>query len=123
MFTRQVDLRGWVHGYDSLSPQLNNSWSEVAVLERLFPALHDMSEYKDSLRRLTMECNNILFDVIEDTARFVRDGEESRWNNALLRERGERLCAQLFDERDGFIFRHQKTLANTIGLKAERASA
>src|SRR3974390_382811 len=40
-----VDVWGWVHGYQGLSPRLNWAWNEVAILARLFPALAGFAGY------------------------------------------------------------------------------
>src|SRR5215813_11225898 len=73
-----------VHGYGSLSPQINLAWSEVAVLERLFLALPDMPEYKQELRNLTKRSNNVLFEIIEDTARAFAENVPNQWTKDLL---------------------------------------
>jgi anaerobic magnesium-protoporphyrin IX monomethyl ester cyclase len=44
--TKVVDLRGWVHGYNSLSPQLNVAVGEAVILQRLFPPLADLPAYQ-----------------------------------------------------------------------------
>jgi len=121
--TRIVDLRGWVHGYDSLSPQINIAWGEIAVLERLFPPLNDMEEYKSELRQLTRECNGVLFDVIEDTARVFRNGEKNKWDNALLRAKSEIFLSQLLEKRNSFILRHQRELLRALGRGSDLVAA
>jgi radical SAM superfamily enzyme YgiQ (UPF0313 family) len=64
--TRIVNVSGWVHGIESLSPQLCHAWNEVAVIERLFPPLPGMQEYAAHVRRITKDSNEILFRVMED---------------------------------------------------------
>jgi radical SAM superfamily enzyme YgiQ (UPF0313 family) len=121
--TRTVDLRGWVHGYDSLSPQINIAWGEIGVLERLFPPLDDMEEYKSELRQLTKESNGVLFDVIEDTARVFSKGEKNKWDDALLRAKSELFLARLLEKRNRFILRHQQELLRALGPRIDLAAA
>ena len=116
--TQEVDLRGWVHGYGSLSPQINIAWSEVAVLERLFPPLGDMTEYKHALRDLTSACNRVLFRIVEDTARAFAEEQPNRWTKELLDRECELFLSRLLDLRDGFMLRHQNELLRALRREA-----
>jgi anaerobic magnesium-protoporphyrin IX monomethyl ester cyclase len=116
--TQVVDLRGWVHGYGSLSPQINIAWSEVAVLERLFPPLADMTEYKRALRDLTSASNGVLFEIVEDTARAFAEDQPNRWTKEMLDRECQRFLKELVDLRDGFMLRHQGELLRALGREA-----
>jgi hypothetical protein len=115
--TQVVDLTGWVHGYGSLSPQINIAWSEVAVLERLFPPLHDMSSYKQALRQLTRASNDILFQIVEDTSRAFSRNIDNPWSRELLDAECRRFLDTLLELRNGFILRHQETLLRALPEK------
>jgi anaerobic magnesium-protoporphyrin IX monomethyl ester cyclase len=112
--TQVVDLRGWIHGYGSLSPKINIAWSEVFVLERLFPSLPDMAEYKQALRELTKSSNDVLFQIVEDTARAFSDNIPNRWTKELLDVECERFLNHLLDMRNNFILRHQDRLLRAL---------
>jgi hypothetical protein len=112
--TQVVDLRGWVHGYGSLSPKINVAWSEIAVLERLFPPLADLSEYKEALRELTRDTNAILFRILEDTANEFSDGISSPWTKEMLDAESNRFLDRLLALRDGFMLRHQEELLRAL---------
>jgi len=112
--TQVVDLRGWVHGYASLSPKINIAWSEIVVLERLFPALPDLMEYKHALRELTKASNDVLFQIVEDTARAFTDDIPNRWTKALLDIECTRFLDHLLELRDGFMLRHQDELLEAL---------
>ena len=116
--TQVVDLRGWIHGYGSLSPQINIAWSEVVVLERLFPPLPDMEEYKQALRDLTKASNGVLFQIVEETALAFSDNIPSRWTKASLDMECERFLNRLLDMRNGFMLRHQDRLLLALGRES-----
>lgn len=112
--TRVVDLTGWVHGYGSLSPQINLAWTEVAVLERLFPPLAGMSAYKEALRALTRASNDVLFRIVEDTASAFSESIANPWSKELLDANCRRFLERLVQMRDGFMLRHQDELLRAL---------
>jgi len=112
--TQVVDLRGWVHGYDSLSPKINIALNEIAVLERLFPPLGDMGEYKDSLRKLTTTSNSVLFNIVENTARVFEEDAPLRWTKDMVEAECKRFLTELVEMRDGFMLRHQDELLSAL---------
>jgi len=121
--TQVLDLRGWVHGYGSLSPQINIAWSEIAVLERLFPPLADMEEYKAELRALTQASNAVLFRIVEDTAQAFSDGGRNPWTKPLLDRECEQFLGRLLELRDGFMLRHQDELLRALGVQRQLPEA
>jgi anaerobic magnesium-protoporphyrin IX monomethyl ester cyclase len=115
--TQVVDLRGWVHGYDSLSPKINIALNEIAVLERLFPPLADMDEYKRALRNLTAASNGVLFDIVASTAQAFERDEPLRWTREMVETECKRFLAELVEMRDGFMLRHQDELLNALAQR------
>jgi radical SAM superfamily enzyme YgiQ (UPF0313 family) len=115
--TQVVDLRGWVHGYDSLSPKINIALNEIAVLERLFPPLADMDQYKRELRELTAASNSVLFDIVESTAWAFEQGTPFRWNRDMVERECDRFLSELVEMRDGFMLRHQDELLNALAQR------
>jgi radical SAM superfamily enzyme YgiQ (UPF0313 family) len=125
--TQVVDLTGWVHGYGSLSPQINIAWSEIAVLDRLFPPMQDMPSYKTALRELTRASNDVLFQIVEDTSHAFDENIDNPWSKELLDKECSRFLNTLLELRNGFILRHQdellRALPATTRAEAERVSA
>ena len=77
--TSVVNVRGWIHGLEAVTLQLATAWHEVAVMERLFPSLPGMTNYKKTLRRITKKSNNLLLGVVEDLSYVFSDGKENPW--------------------------------------------
>jgi radical SAM superfamily enzyme YgiQ (UPF0313 family) len=115
--TQVVDLRGWVHGYDSLSPKINIALNEIAVLERLFPPLDDMEAYKQSLRKLTADSNAVLFDIVQSTARAFEQDVPLRWSRDMVESECKRFLTELVEMRDGFMLRHQDELLSALAQR------
>jgi anaerobic magnesium-protoporphyrin IX monomethyl ester cyclase len=105
-----VDVWGWIHGYRALSPQLNWASNEIAIMERLFPQLPGMHEYKQAIRRITRESNEILFSVVEELLDSASSGGQRSWTTARLDTHRKRFLEQLLETRDGFVKCHQSVL-------------
>ena len=114
--TNVVSLQGWIHGLEAVTLQLSTAWHEVAIMERLFPALPGMSEYADTLRGITRKSNDFLLSVVEDLSYVYSDGRENCWDPAKLEERRKQVLDDLLAERDDFIYRHQNTLLTALRL-------
>ncbi len=82
-----LEVTGWVHGLESVSPTLNFAWGEVAVMERLFPELPGIGDYRATLQEITRTSNALLFDVVADMAEFHEHGREHSWSVQHLRKR------------------------------------
>jgi hypothetical protein len=122
--TKIVNVSGWVHGIEALSPQLCHAWNEVAVIERLFPPLPGLAEYAASVRQITREANEILFRVMEDMADFYTDGKASPWSADLLRAFSRRLLHDLLEKRNAFVYGNKAILIEALQESAAlRASA
>jgi hypothetical protein len=89
----------------------------VAVLERLFPPLADMQDYKSALRALTQASNAVLFLIVEDTARAFCDNAPNPWTKALLDRECEQFLNRLLELRDGFMLRHQDELLGALATR------
>ena len=114
--TDVVSLQGWIHGLEAVTLQLSTAWHEVAIMQRLFPALPGMSEYADTLRGITRNSNDLLLRVVEDLSYVYSDGRENRWDPAKLEESRQQVLDDLITERDDFIVRHQETLLTALRL-------
>src|SRR3974390_2842366 len=112
--SKTVDVWGWVHGSQGLSPPLNWAWNEVAILARLFPALAGFSEYRKSLAAITRASKEGLLDVIEELLALAEGGGRQTWTNELLNARQERFLERLLRARNGFVERHRQTLLKTL---------
>ena len=119
--TSVIDIQGWIHGYEGLSLQLSWAWHEVAVLERLFPLLPGMADYKQRLRRITSASNYVLLQVVEDLSYAFSDGRQNDWSAATVEEHRQRFQAQLRTERDAFVLENEAVLLEALAQPAARA--
>jgi anaerobic magnesium-protoporphyrin IX monomethyl ester cyclase len=114
--TNVVSLQGWIHGVEGVTLQLSTAWHEVAIMERLFPELPGMSEYRKTLSSITKTSNDLLLKVVEDLSYVYSDGRENRWDPVKLEESRQQVLDDLITERDDFIYRHQETLLAALRL-------
>jgi anaerobic magnesium-protoporphyrin IX monomethyl ester cyclase len=112
--SRIIDVTGWTHGYRALSPQLNFAWDEIAIIELLFPAVPGLLEYKETLRGITSNSNEALFQVIEDTSYVFSDGRPKRWSANELQLQCENFVDRLVTNRNEFIGRNEELLLRTL---------
>ena len=75
-----------MHGLESVSQQLNMAWSELAVMERLFPRLPGIATYRKRLRAITRDSNALLFQVVDDLSYAHSDGKPHDWSAAVLQK-------------------------------------
>jgi anaerobic magnesium-protoporphyrin IX monomethyl ester cyclase len=113
-----VSLKGWIHGLEAVTLQLQTAWHEVAIIKRLFPALSGMEDYSETLRRITKTSNNLLLDVVEDLSYVYSDGRENRLNPDEIENSREQVLEDLITERDEFIYQHQEILLDALELDA-----
>jgi anaerobic magnesium-protoporphyrin IX monomethyl ester cyclase len=116
---RTVDVTGWVHGYRALSPQLNWVWNEIAILDRLFPELPGMPAYKQRVRTITRESNEMLFHVVEHLSQVYANGGLNKLSTSVLQAHCTRWIGDLVRERNDFIFRHEEALVGTLREAAQ----
>ncbi len=111
---RMVHVSGWIHGIQALTPQLQYENSEVAVMERLFPPLPGLAEYKESLRGITMSANELLFRIVEDTSYVYSDDKAAKWTPEKVRKRCQTYVDRLVRDRDAFVLRNQGLLLKSL---------
>jgi len=109
-----VHVAGWIHGHRSLSPKINWAWNELAVLDRLFPALQGRQTYERSLRAITRASNELLFRLVLDLTMAHETGKSHRWTPERLAGPCDRLLERLAESRDGFVTRNQAALLRTL---------
>jgi anaerobic magnesium-protoporphyrin IX monomethyl ester cyclase len=114
-----IDVTGWTHGYRALSPQLNFAWDEVAIIERLFPAVPDLPAYKDTLRDVTKASNHALFEVIDDTSYAFSEGRPATWSADELQDRCSGFVDRLVEGRNAFVLRNQSLLLEALERDAQ----
>ena len=114
--TNTISLRGWIHGLEAVTVQLSTAWHEVAVMERLFPSLPGMRQYKTRLRQITKRSNNLLLDVVEDLTYAYSDGREINWEPAQIEANRKQFLEDLIAERDEFVVENQDLLLETLRL-------
>jgi hypothetical protein len=82
-----------------------------------------MAEYKEALREITGESNEVLFQVVEDTACVYSHGRPTRWSSEELRSLCERFVNRLVSNRDTFILRNQDRLLEALQQDEQPVSA
>ena len=112
--TNVVSLQGWIHGLEAVTLQLSTAWHEVAIMERLYPALAGMSEYADTLRGITKKSNDLLLTVVEDLSYVYSDGRENRWDPEVLEAARKQVLEDLITERDAFVIANQDVMLETL---------
>ena len=119
-----VHVTGWIHGYHALSPQLHWAWHETAVMERLFPPLPDMQDYKNRLAAITRDSNDLLLRVVEKALRMCfRTARQTSWRAEFLQSECARFIEELVRERNAFVGRHQAILMGALEEDARTAVA
>ncbi|HEX7758749.1 MAG TPA: radical SAM protein [Caulobacteraceae bacterium] len=111
---RIVDVTGWIHGHEALSPQLNWAWTEAAVIGRLYPALPDLAAYQARLARITAASNELLFATVEDIADVFEHGLGQTPSAQDLRQRCAETLESLLEVRNAFMRRHQDLLLRAL---------
>lgn len=109
-----VETTGWIHGIHALSPQLNFAWSELAVMERLYPPLAGLADYKDTLREITRASNDLLFRVVEDMSYVFSKGTAHVWSAAALEAECKGFRERFLEERNTFVLRNQAVLLQAL---------
>jgi anaerobic magnesium-protoporphyrin IX monomethyl ester cyclase len=117
-----IDVKGWTHSFHALSPQLNFAWNEVAIIELLFPRVPGLPTYREELRAITRDSNEVLLRVIDDTSYVFSDGRSKLWSAQELRAQCETFVNRLTSHRNGFILRNQDLLLETLRQEARAAS-
>lgn len=112
--TSLVSLTGWIHGLKAITSQLGWAWHEVATIERLFPVLPGMEEYKETLRSITKRSNDLLLRVVEDLSYQFSDNVPAQWTPEIVEEAREHFLEELLRERNAFIYSNEEILIDTL---------
>ena len=109
-----MDVWGWIHGYRALSPQLNWAWNEIAILERLFPMLPELAQYRRVVAGITQASNDVLFRVVEDLLEMVSNGRPMTRTTSMMEFRRQQFLEELLRERNDFVARHEGRLLRAL---------
>jgi hypothetical protein len=112
--TSVLNVNGWIHGLKAVTTQLQWAWNEVAVMERLFPALPGMPKYKKKLAGITKASNALLLEVVEDLSYVFSDDKPIRWDPEEIEQRREGYLADLLKVRDAFVYSRQDILLEEL---------
>jgi hypothetical protein len=112
--TDLVSLSGWIHGLKAVTSQLGWAWHEVATVERLFPVLPGMEEYKETLRDITKRSNDLLLRVVEDLSYQFSDNIPAQWSPADVEAAREHFLEELLRERNAFVYSNEEILIDTL---------
>jgi radical SAM superfamily enzyme YgiQ (UPF0313 family) len=112
--TKLVSLSGWIHGLKAVTSQLGWAWHEVATIERLFPVLPGMDEYKETLRGITKKSNELLLKVVEDLSYQFSDNKPAIWTPEVVEHARELFLEELLRERDAFVYANEEILIDTL---------
>ena len=112
--TDLVSLSGWIHGLKAVTSQLGWAWHEVATVERLFPVLPGMEEYKETLRDITKRSNDLLLRVVEDLSYQFSDNIPAQWTPADVEAAREHFLEELLRERNAFVYANEEILISTL---------
>lgn len=118
-----LNVTGWIHGLEALSPQLKFAWSELAIMERLTPSLPGLSTYRETLQTITRESNEVLFATVETLAGLCRSGARAWIPQQELRARSRAFVARLIHERDTFVQANDADLLAALERVPEPALA
>ena len=77
--TSVVNVQGWIHGLEAVTLQLSTAWHEVAVMERLFPALPGHVRLHEDAAAHHRRRATAVNDVVEDLSYVFSDGKENPW--------------------------------------------
>ncbi|ABF41337.1 Fe-S protein, radical SAM family [Candidatus Koribacter versatilis Ellin345] len=118
-----VDVWGWIHGYRALSPQLNWAWNEVAIMERLYPGIDGLEEYRRRLAAVTKKSNDVLFSVMDNLLEVAEFDAAERWDNARLDALRREFLEELLRERDAFVEHNQSTMLRVLRAQPVQEAA
>jgi radical SAM superfamily enzyme YgiQ (UPF0313 family) len=114
---------GWIHGMDALSQELAFAEVEEAVMERLFPVLPGIKDYRRRLCDIIRRANHVLFEVVEEMCEAYDKGLTHRWSAEVLHEQCQGFMESFLSERNAFVLRHQDTLLEALGRRVVEEQA
>jgi hypothetical protein len=112
--TELVSLRGWIHGLKAVTNQLTWAWHELATMERLFPVLPGIQEYKETLRGITKSSNTLLLQVVEDLSYQFSDNRPVPWAPEAVEQARQQCLEDLLRERNRFVYGNEHILIETL---------
>ena len=107
LLNKVMKITGWIHGHPSLSLRLNWAWNEISIIERLFPRVGGIDEYKTQLREITKASNAVLYSAVEEFSYVFSEGRSTIWDATRLSSFCHHFLNQLTEARDGFILKNQ----------------
>ena len=107
-------VRPWIHN-EGLSHQLNYAWDEFETIRRLVPGIKEGEVYRAALRSLTMESNERLFRLVEESSFAFEQGDRSALDPTMVLGYCEQIGAQLVSIRNNFILENINLLVETLG--------
>jgi hypothetical protein len=87
-------------------------------MERLFPDVTGLNEYRERLRSITKETNQVLFDFVRTTGLGFSDGIPPTMDAAQLSKFCDQAAAESQFERDWFIRSNQHRMLVALGRAA-----
>lgn len=115
--TSVVNVRGWIHGLEAVTVQLSCAWHEVAVMQRLFPALPGMKKYIRSLGQVTKRSNDLLLRIVEDLSYVFSEGKENPWIPEEVEESRKRILEEFIMLRDEFVYHNEAIILGALRLE------
>lgn len=108
---RLTGLGGWTHGQRALTPVLETAWIELAVVRRLFAAARGQSAYRQALRSVTRQSNDLLLRMVREVSDAHEAGRAHRWTPERLARRTQGLLQRALDLRNAFVARNEELLS------------
>lgn len=113
-----LNVTGWIHGLQALSPQLKFAWNELAVMRGFDPGLPGLDAYEARLQHLTRDSNETLMQVVDDLVAVCRDGATQTFSQEDMGRRSRAYVDRLLTERNGFVLASQERLLARLGVAA-----
>ncbi|HML14512.1 MAG TPA: radical SAM protein [Xanthobacteraceae bacterium] len=117
-----LNVTGWIHGLKALSPQIKYAWTEVAVIERLYPSVRDLPTYRAKLQGITRASNAVLCDVVEGLAHDFMAGRKLSYSQQALHEQCGRFVDDLLSSRNAFIRQGKAEIERALGDAVPQAA-
>jgi hypothetical protein len=112
-----LNMVGWIHGMQSLSPQLDWAWHEVAVIERMYKGVSGFEFYKDRLSAITKTANELLFDLVEDMSFAHENARSGNYDLKDVEFQCHELNTKLVTVRNEFVYANQALMLEVLGLE------
>jgi radical SAM superfamily enzyme YgiQ (UPF0313 family) len=111
LLTRAV--RPWIHK-QGLAYEISYAWDELETIARLVAAARGTGVYRAALRALTAECNERLFQLVEESSLAFERGDRSLLEPERLQAYCKRTQARLIDLRNDYVADNLDPLAQVI---------